>query len=53
VAFILHDIEDPLVRRIGAYIADGYTQRETAELMGMTESAVRSKLERFRNDHHE
>jgi DNA-directed RNA polymerase specialized sigma24 family protein len=53
VALLLQDIQDPLVRRIGAYIAEGYTQEETAELIGMSEDALRSKLERYRNGHHD
>lgn len=52
VALLLHDVKDPLVRQIGAYLAQGYTQGEVAELMNLELDAVRSRLERYRGQHH-
>jgi DNA-directed RNA polymerase specialized sigma24 family protein len=52
VALLLHDVKDPLVRQIGVYLAQGYTQGEIAELMNLELDAVRSRLERYRGHHH-
>ena len=52
VSLALHDIKDPVVRQIGTYMAQGYTQMEIAELMNVDVAAIRSRLERHRRRRH-
>jgi DNA-directed RNA polymerase specialized sigma24 family protein len=52
VALLLHDVKDPLIRQIGVYIAQGYTQGEVADLLNLELDNVRSRLERYRGRHH-
>jgi len=52
VTLLLHDVDDPIVRQFGVYLAQGYTQGEIAELMNLDLDALRSRLERYRRRQH-
>ena len=45
----LESITDPVVRRAAGCILQGYSQRQCANLLGLSPAALRKRLERYRH----